>query len=141
MHPERTDEYLETIFLLLRKNNAPARTTQIATEMGVSPPSVTEMIKRLSDAGLVHHTPYHGVELTESGEFQARKMRLTNRVLKRFLTIALGVDPEIAQKEADILQRNTSEIVLEHICQYMKQMELCPQCEHSGESRCFNLSQ
>lgn len=140
-HPERTDQYLETIFLLIRRNNAPARTTQIAAEMGVSPPSVTEMIQRLSETGLVHYKPYYGVELTESGEFQAKKMRHSNRVLRRFLTTVLGIEPETARREADVLQHNTSDIVLEHICQYMRYREFCPACEHSTGSRCCKFSQ
>ncbi|WP_256621293.1 metal-dependent transcriptional regulator [Methanolobus chelungpuianus] len=141
MHPERTDQYLETIFLLIRRNNAPARTTQIAAEMGVSPPSVTEMIQRLSEAGLVDYKPYYGVELTEPGEAQAKRIRHSNRVLRRFLTTVLGIEPETARKEANILQHNTSETVLEHICQYMRHREFCPKCEHPIGSGCCKFSQ
>jgi DtxR family Mn-dependent transcriptional regulator len=140
MHPERAGEYLETIFLLARKNNTPARTTQIAAELNVSPPSVTEMIQRLSESGFVHYRPYYGVELTESGTNLAKKQRHTNRVLRRFLIIVLGMEPEIAKEEANNLQHTASENLLEHICQYMLHMQLCPECRDSKVKRCCNLS-
>ncbi|WP_406655872.1 metal-dependent transcriptional regulator [Methanolobus sp. ZRKC2] len=142
MYPERTDEYLETIFLLVRKNNSPARTNQIAETLNVSAPSVTEMVQRLSEAGLVDYKPYYGAELTKLGSLQAIKLRHSNRVLRRFLSEVLGIDPERATKEASILEHATSEIVLDHICQYMQHAEICPKCErHSKGRKCCKLSQ
>ncbi|TGC08945.1 metal-dependent transcriptional regulator [Methanolobus halotolerans] len=142
MYPERTDEYLETIFLLVRKNNSPARTNQIAVALNVSAPSVTEMIQRLSEAGFVDYRPYYGVELTELGSQQAIKLRHSNRVLRRFLSEVLGIEPEKATEEASLLEHATSDIVLDHICQYMRHAELCPKCERQSKGRkCCNLSQ
>ncbi|WP_406660436.1 metal-dependent transcriptional regulator [Methanolobus sp. ZRKC3] len=139
MYPERTDEYLETIFLIVRRNEAPARTSQIAAELNVSAPSVTEMIQKLSDAGLVEYTPYYGVELTDAGTTQAMKLRHNHRVIRRFLSEVLGIDQEVARKEASILEHATSEIVLDHICQFMQHVDICPECE--PPERCCKLSQ
>ncbi|MDW7731562.1 MAG: metal-dependent transcriptional regulator [Methanolobus sp.] len=142
MYPERTDEYLETIFLLVRKNSSPARTNQIAEALRVSPPSVTEMVQRLSEAGLVDYRPYYGVELTELGNLQAIKLRHSHRVLRRFLSEVLGIETEKATREASILEHATSEVVLDHICQYMRHAEICPKCEgYSKGRKCCNLSQ
>ena len=47
MHIDRFEEYLETILYLIRKNQGPAKTKQISEELNVSPPSVTEMIKKV----------------------------------------------------------------------------------------------
>lgn len=139
MYPERTDEYLETIFLITRKSQAPARTSQIAAELNVSAPSVTEMIQKLSDAGFVEYTPYYGAELTDSGNTQAIKLRHNHRVLRRFLSEVLGIDQEIAKKEASTLEHVASEMVLEHICQFMQHVDICPKCEHP-EGRCCKIS-
>jgi DtxR family Mn-dependent transcriptional regulator len=138
MYPERTDEYLETIFLITRKSQLPARTSQIAAQLNVSAPSVTEMIQKLSDAGLVEYTPYYGVELTDPGNTQAIRLRHNHRVLRRFLSEVLGIDPELAKKEASTLEHVTSEMVLEHICQFMQHMDICPKCERN---RCCKISQ
>ncbi|MBN2110938.1 MAG: metal-dependent transcriptional regulator [Methanosarcinaceae archaeon] len=142
MYPERTGEYLETIFLLVRKNNSPARTKQIAEALNVTSPSVTEMVRRLSEAGLVDYRPYYGAELTEQGSLQAIKLRHSNRVLRRFLSEVLGMEPETATKEASVLEHSTSEIVLDHICRYMRHAEICPKCEEQPDGRkCCNLSE
>ena len=140
MYPERTDEYLETIFLIVRKNGAPARTSQIASELNVSAPSVTEMIQKLSDTGLAEYTPYYGVELTEEGSRQAIRLRHNHRVIRRFLSEVLGIDQDIAKREASILEHATSDIVLEHICQFMQHVDICPKCEAPGRNRCCKLS-
>ncbi len=63
----KLQEYLETILYLSRKEGSPVKTSSIATEMGVSQPSVTEMLQRLSSKGLIEYTPYHGVSLTPEG--------------------------------------------------------------------------
>jgi DtxR family Mn-dependent transcriptional regulator len=47
MNIDRFEEYLETILYLIRKNKGPAKTKQISEELNVSPPSVTEMIKKI----------------------------------------------------------------------------------------------
>jgi DtxR family Mn-dependent transcriptional regulator len=51
MTNERIEEYLETILYLTNKNKGPAKTNQIAEELKLSPPSVTEMIRKLSGSG------------------------------------------------------------------------------------------
>ena len=56
-------DYLREIYKL-RLEGGRATTSAIAERMGVRPPSVTAMLKRLAALGLVEHTPYHGVELT-----------------------------------------------------------------------------
>jgi len=142
MYPERTDEYLETIFLLVRRNNSPARTNQIADALEVSAPSVTEMLQRLSDAGLVEYRPYYGVELTELGKIQAVKLRHNNRVIRKFLCEVLGVSYEEATQEASLLKHSASETFLEHICRYMRHSQICPKCEgYIKGKKCCNLTQ
>ena len=66
MQSERIEEYLETILYLINKNKGPAKTKQIADELKVSPPSVTEMVQKLSAEGLVKYTPYYGCLLYTS---------------------------------------------------------------------------
>lgn len=55
MHTDRLEEYLETILYLITKNQSPAKTKQIAEELNVSSPSVTEMIKKLHSMGFVEY--------------------------------------------------------------------------------------
>lgn len=126
MHTDRFEEYLETILYLIRKNQGPAKTKQISDELNVSPPSVTEMVKKLNSSGLVEYTPYQGVELTEKGADQAIKIKRKHQVLETFLVDVLNFDRKEAHKEACELEHAVSDAVLERIYNFLGTPEYCP---------------
>ena len=126
MHTDRFEEYLETIFYLITKNRSPAKTKQISEELNVSPPSVTEMIKKLNSSGLVEYTPYQGVELTEKGTDEAIKIKRKHQVLETFLVDILDFDRKEAHREACELEHAVSDPVLEKIYEFMGNPEYCP---------------
>ncbi len=126
MHTDRFEEYLETILYLIRKNQGPAKTKQISEELNVSPPSVTEMIKKLNSSGLVEYTPYQGVELTEKGTDQAVRIKRKHQVLETFLADVLDFDRKEAHKEACELEHAVSDAVLERLYEFLGSPEYCP---------------
>lgn len=136
MRSDRIEEYLETILYLIRKNDSPAKTKQIAAELDVSPPSVTEMIKKLSDEGLVKYTPYHGVELTEEGAQQASAIKRKHQVLEKFLVDLLELDTRTAHAEACEMEHAVSDLVLERLCRFLGHPEICPDGNPIDEGRC-----
>ena len=101
-------DYLKEIHKL-RLEGAKATTSAIAKRMGVRPPSVTAMVKRLTAAGLAEHTPYRGVELTPSGERVALEVIRHHRLLEQYLTQALGLSLDEVHSEADRLEHALSE--------------------------------
>ncbi len=126
MHIDRFEEYLETILYLIRKNQGPAKTKQISEELNVSPPSVTEMVKKLNSSGLVEYKPYQGVQLTEKGTDQAIKIKRKHQVLETFLVDVLDFDRKEAHKEACELEHAVSDAVLEKIYEFLGSPEYCP---------------
>jgi DtxR family Mn-dependent transcriptional regulator len=126
MNIDRFEEYLETILYLIRKNKGPAKTKQISEELNVSPPSVTEMIKKLYSSGLVEYTPYQGVELTEKGTDQAIKIKRKHQVLETFLVDVLDFNRKDAHKEACELEHAVSDAVLERLYKFLGSPEYCP---------------
>lgn len=136
MTTDRIEEYLETILYLIKKNDSPAKTKQIAEELDVSPPSVTEMIKKMSDEGLVNYTPYHGVELTEEGAKEAAVIKRKHQVLEKFLADVLDLNIETAHKEACEMEHAVSDIVLERLCNFMGHPEVCPDGNPIDEGQC-----
>src|SRR5262245_45608478 len=62
------ENYVKTIFKVGQAGNGQAATGQLATALGVSPGTVTSMLKTLSEGGLVTYTPYEGVRLTAAGK-------------------------------------------------------------------------
>ena len=101
-------DYLKEIHKL-RMEGARATTSAIAERVGVRPPSVTAMLKRLTAAGLAEHTPYRGVELTPSGERVALEVIRHHRLLEQYLTQALGLSLDEVHSEADRLEHALSE--------------------------------
>lgn len=76
-----------------------AHTGDLAERLGVSPGTVTSIVKRLADRSLVDYTPYRGVELTAFGRQQAISVIRRHRIVERFLSDVLGY----AWNEADRL--------------------------------------
>ncbi len=136
MQAERIEEYLETILYLIKKNNAPAKTKQIADELNVSPPSVTEMVQKLSDKGFVEYKPYYGVEFTEKGALEAARIKRKHQVLEKFLVDVLDVDTKVAHSEACELEHAVSDRILERICAYIGHPNLCPDGNPIDEGEC-----
>ena len=101
-------DYLKEIHKL-RMEGGRATTSAIAARMGVRPPSVTAMLKRLTAAGLAEHTPYQGVELTPSGKRVALEVIRHHRLLEQYLTQALGLSLDEVHSEADRLEHAISE--------------------------------
>lgn len=76
------------------------RSIDIANALGVSKASVSNMMNILRDEGYVAKEKYGFVTLTESGKNAAVNIKSKYEMLKRFLHHVLGVDAEIAAKDA-----------------------------------------
>src|ERR1700683_5601875 len=71
-------------------NSRGARTGDLAASLKLSPGTMTATVKKLADRGLAVHTPYHGVELTETGRRRAMSVVRRHRIVERFLADMLG---------------------------------------------------
>jgi len=119
------EEYLETIGSL-EDRESPVSTTSIAQNMGVSLASVSEMLRRLSEKGLVAYTPYGGATLTDEG--QQRFLRLTrrHRLWEVFLTRYLGIGWEDVYEHACSLEHATTDLVVDKLAEFLDNPEFCP---------------
>ena len=88
-----------------------ATTNLIAGALGFSAPSVTAMLKKLAERGLVERTPYRGVVLTDTGRKLALEALRHHRLLERYLVETLGLSIAEAHAEADRLEHALSENV------------------------------
>lgn len=108
------EDYLKAIYKL-EEGGAPAQTSAIAELLSISPPSVSGMIKRLAEAGLVEHQPRRGVGLTEEGRRQALRMLRRHRVLELYLIERLGYGWEDVHEEAERLEHAVSDRLIERM--------------------------
>ncbi|MBI1722911.1 MAG: metal-dependent transcriptional regulator, partial [Gemmatimonadetes bacterium] len=83
--------------------------------LDVAPPSVTGMIKRLSETGLTEHVPYRGVQLTAEGRRAALRMIRRHRILETYLTEQLGYDWDGVHEEAERLEHAVSDELIDRM--------------------------
>lgn len=108
------EDYLKAIFRLSNQGGF-ASTSDIAALLALSPPSVSGMVKRLSEMGLIEHVPYRGVQLTAQGRRAALRMIRRHRVLELYLTRNLGYDWDTVHNEAERLEHAVSDELIERM--------------------------
>ena len=84
------ENYLKAIFKIAEKDKKPAGTNAIAAEISTSAASVTDMLKRLAEKGLINYQKYKGVSLSSSGSKLATNLIRKHRLWESFLVKKLG---------------------------------------------------
>jgi DtxR family Mn-dependent transcriptional regulator len=102
------ENYLKTIYQLQQQGDQ-ATTTMLAERLNVKPASVTGMVKKLAELGLVEHTPYYGVTVTPAGEKIALEVLRHHRLIELYLVEALGYTWDEVHAEAEALEHVISE--------------------------------
>lgn len=108
------EDYLKQIYLLGERGGS-VGTQSLALRLGVRPASVTGMVQRLAELGLVDHRRYRGVSLTESGRQVALEMLRHHRLLETYLARTLGYGWNEIHDEAERLEHVISERFEERI--------------------------
>ena len=110
------EDYLKAIYHLTETGEA-ASTNAIAQRLGLAAPSVTGMVKRLAEQGLVRHEPYRGAELTTKGRRAALRTVRRHRVLEAYLVAFLGYDWGNVHDEAERLEHAVTDDLIERMAQ------------------------
>ena len=103
---ELAEDYLELI-ADLSDANGEARTVDLAERFGVTAATVNSALQRLAREGLVRKARYRSVFMTEEGQKVAERARARHQIVRDFL-LALGIDPEIAESDAEGIEHHTS---------------------------------
>jgi DtxR family Mn-dependent transcriptional regulator len=107
---EAIQDYAKAIYALQRRADGhPVGTNDLAERLGVTPASVSAMLKKLAERGLVEHVPYKGVLLTDAGERVALEVLRHHRLLELYLAEHLGVPWDRVHEEAEALEHVISE--------------------------------
>jgi len=118
----RLEDYLETIYLLEKRNKV-ARVKEIAAARNVKMPTVTEVLKRLTEKGYIIYEPYGYVVTTEKGRAYAEKLYSKHRVLISFLRDILGLPGEKAEREGCLMEHHLSEETVGKIDRLTKKLK------------------
>ena len=104
------EDYIELIADLI-DDAGEARPVDIAARLGVTTPTVNNMLKRLRDDGLISQRPYRSVFLTDDGRQLAEASRKRHQIVESFL-LSLGISPETARNDAEGMEHYASEETL-----------------------------
>lgn len=126
--PELTgpvEDYLKVIYELERTGK-PAETNAIAELLGIAPASVSGMVRRLADQGLITHERYHGASLTAAGRRAALRTLRRHRVIEAYLTQALGYSWDRVHDEAERLEHAASDELVDRMASAIGEPETDP---------------
>lgn len=113
------EDYLKAIYVLHKETGERVATSAIADRMDVTSPTVTSMIDKLEERGLVEREKYKGVELTPEGETIAIEVLRHHRLIEAYLASELDYDWTDVHEEADRLEHYISERFEERIAEML----------------------
>ena len=119
------EDYLKAIYRL-SLSGQPASTSAIAQALDLAPPSVSGMVRRLSEQGLLTHEPYRGVELTTEGRRAALRMVRSHRIIEAYLVANLGYTWDSVHGEAERLEHAVSDELVERLAAALGYPEVDP---------------
>jgi DtxR family Mn-dependent transcriptional regulator len=126
--PELTapvEDYLKVIFEL-ESAGSPAGTNEIAGQLQIAAPSVSGMVRRLADQGLIVYERYRGVRLTDAGRRAALRTIRRHRVIEAYLTAALGYPWDRVHQEAERLEHAASDELIDRMARAIGEPETDP---------------
>lgn len=119
------EDYLKALFYLGEKHSM-VTNKELADELNVSAPSVSEMIIKLQKDDYIEYTAYKGSRLTKKGRQEALKVTRYHRLWEVFLTDCLGYTWSEAHEEAHCLEHYTSQTLAQRLDSYLHYPAFCP---------------
>jgi DtxR family Mn-dependent transcriptional regulator len=120
------ENYLKAIFKIAEKEGKAALTNAIAASMHTTAASVTDMLKRLSEKGLITYEKYRGVLLTETGNRLATALIRKHRLWEVFLVRKLGFAWDEVHELAEQLEHVQGEQLIQRLDAFLEHPRFDP---------------
>lgn len=108
-HTAAMEDYCKAVYVLETRRNEAVPTNALAERLSLTSGSVSGMLKKLDESGLITHVPYRGVRLTERGRRVALEVIRHHRLLELFLTETLQMPWDRVHDEAEVLEHFLSD--------------------------------
>ncbi|MGI6217414.1 MAG: metal-dependent transcriptional regulator [Coriobacteriales bacterium] len=118
---QANEDYLEAVYQLSGGQSNPVRSIDLANKLGVTKASVNKAVSVLKERGYVTQQPYGDIFITESGLEYGRSVLRRHILLMHFLTDELGVEENVAEEEACIMEHAISDDTVDRLCNYLKE--------------------
>ncbi|NDJ86093.1 MAG: metal-dependent transcriptional regulator [Chloroflexi bacterium] len=130
LRTEAVEDFLKAVFMLQQRYEL-VPTTVLAQRLNITPPSATDMAKKLADTKrlkepLLTHQKYRGVRLTALGERIALEVLRHHRLIELYLVRVLGYTWDEVHEEAERLEHVISERFEERIAEFLGHPEIDP---------------
>jgi DtxR family Mn-dependent transcriptional regulator len=125
MTTRNIEDYLEAIWDL-QKNKGYIKVKDIADKLEVTRPSVSEMIKKLSENEYIIYEKYGGIIFTGRGKKLAQEIKKRHNLFVEFLKI-IGVSEENAQQDACKLEHDVSPETITCLLEFVEFISLLPE--------------
>ncbi|WP_426938560.1 metal-dependent transcriptional regulator [Pseudarthrobacter sp. S3] len=109
------EDYVKVIYGFTEWQDKPITSSQLAQRLGVANSSVSEMVRKLKDQGLVDHKPYSAITLTDSGVQLALSMVRRHRLIETYLVQEFGYSWDEVHDEAELLEHAVSDTFIERM--------------------------
>jgi DtxR family manganese transport transcriptional regulator len=116
---ETAEDYVEAVSDILRRRGE-CRVRDLARYMGVSHVTVTRIVDRLEQEGLLEKLPYRPIRLTASGARLAARSRRRHEAVVAFL-LALGVPDTHARRDAEGIEHHVGPVTLRCMRRFTEQ--------------------
>lgn len=128
-------DYLEAIYFLatpvgeygpMVSGEAPVPAARVAEMLGVTPPTASEMMKRLESEGYIERRPRKGPVLTAKGRTEAERVVRNHRIIERFLTDFMGYTPAESHVHADDMGDAFTDEMVDRLSVQLGHPDRCP---------------
>jgi DtxR family Mn-dependent transcriptional regulator len=109
------EDYVKVIYSFTEWQDKPITSSRLAQRLGVANSSVSEMVRKLKDQGLVDHKPYSAITLTDQGVRLALAMVRRHRLIETYLVQQLGYSWDEVHDEAELLEHAVSDTFIERM--------------------------
>ena len=116
---ETAEDYVEAVSDILAERGE-CRVRDLAIHMGVSHVTVTRIVSRLQEAGLLETERYRPIRLTAAGTRLANRTRRRHETVYRFL-LALGVPEADARRDTEGIEHHVGPATLRCMEQFVQE--------------------
>ncbi|TDQ46119.1 metal-dependent transcriptional regulator [Actinorugispora endophytica] len=113
------EDYVKVIYDLQERGSGPVTISRVAERLAVSSSSVSGMLRKLGELGLVDHQRYGDVRLTPTGDKVALAVLRRHRLIELYLVEALGYSWDEVHDEAEILEHVVSDQFVDRIADHL----------------------
>lgn len=115
------EDYLKAVWNAGEWSDTPVTVTMLSTRLGLSPSSVSEIVRKLTDRGLLTHPRYGSIALTDTGRAIALATVRKHRLIETFLVEYLGYAWDEVHDEAEVLEHAVSDDFVERLAERLGQ--------------------